>query len=773
MFGRILSFFLASSLCTDSITPSNWDHPGEFPKQETPCPIQQNLSTWHDQLYLSGSDKVSIRESIYQATRQGVYPPISTLDPRQMPNQNTGHPVQPGSSVWRNKDGKTPSCDFAENIGLHPGAELYVLAGPYSVVPKDGGINFSIPTALPIQNKGVDNTQVVSNNTNVNNSPRAILGVTVKTSELPSDYTISYDTGNLVRNVKFGDDHRSLVIKIAQGPAYQSAQFLNATPELLFQTSIQVDQSTIHSPTGEDAVKYKVVANGQTYLIYGTNALQLHIDESQGVLTGALPYTGFIQLAICPDEAEPLLDAHAGVVVIQGEGAVNYPGYEYNYLCVDLEGKPTPADPIILLKYHAQETFCQNAQSFPEKMDLTYYALSGPYRGVVGANLQFSEAHNLPSSPKLFPNDVKFSDEQVDKLKALYDHMTFPAFSSAVYEGGKILQNVATAIEAGVALVFDVSGHVEDLKKGLATYFKQLAFDTNYHSIVDIKNAYGNGTYLNDHIVQFTYAIHAAATVVQYERDQKVSMPWLMDASGIGNYTNKDIVDIICRDVNNPSYQDPIFVKSRYTDIYEGHSWLSGLNGYPAGNNMESSSEALNGQLSLYRWGNATDNQDLEKYGAVMAAFEARGSRDYYQIADPAHSLYPKNYANDQLVATNVYQNMVDCTTFWGTSWDRKIGIEFLPPNPIMVQMLLEDPLNPGKPSVYAQRVMSEIKKKWDWNQLDSNAIQADLVNMVSIVDPDYADELIQGLIQHNYFDIGANDFVLSATNEYFRARGK
>lgn len=83
-----------------------------------------------------------------------------------------------------------------------------------------------------------------------------------------------------------------------------------------------------------------------------------------------------------------------------------------------------------------------------------------------------------------------------------------------------------------------------------------------------------------------------------------------------------------------------------------------------------------------------------------MAALEARGSRDYYQIADPSHSLYSKEYAKDQL---------------------------------------------------------------------DSNPIQADLVNMVSILDPDYADTLIQ----HNYFDIGANDFVLSATNEYFRARDK
>ena len=768
MFLSIFSLFIASSLCTDPLTPPNWEHPGEFPKQSQMNPVQQNLAELYEKLYsgtLSDQDKIAYRKNIYSAVREGVYSPIGTVDPTQIPNQDTSHPVQPSESVWKNSDGKIPSSDFAENLGLYPKKSDHLVAGPYSVVSKDGGINFSIPTKLPVTNNGPNDTYIISENG---------LGVTIKAKDISKGYTICYDSGNLVRDVNFKEADRSYTIKVAQGPAHQSAQFVNATPELSFYTPIQVTQTTIQSPTGKEIIKWRVVALNTTYLVYANTSLHLHVEETSGTLTGTNPYVGYLQIAICPSDAgEASLDSYAGVVSTQGEGTFNYPGYEYDYLCEDLEGKPTAADALILLKYHAQETFCQNGVAPPKQTDLVYQALSGPYRGVLGTNLQFSEEKNLPLMPKLFPNDAVFSIEQKKKLQEIFNDMTFPAYSASIYEGGKILQNVATAIEAGVALGFDVSEHVESLKEGIALYFKQLAFDTNYHSIVDVNNGYGNAQFLNDHIVQFTYAVHAAATIAQYEKEQGVKNPWASAPSGIGNYTNKDIVDLMCRDVNNPSYKDPYFVKSRYTDIYEGHSWLSGLNGYGDGNNMESSSEALNGQLSLYHWGNATSNSDLEQYGAVVSAFEARGSRVYYQITSSAESIYPKDYADTQITATNVYQNKIDCKTFWGTNWARKIGIEFLPPNPIMVMMLLENPLDLGKPSTYAQRVYNEIKANWNWDQLDSNTIQADLVNMISIIDPDYSDQLIQGLSDHHYFDIGANSFVLSATNEYLRVRDK
>ena len=110
---------------------------------------------------------------------------------------------------------------------------------------------------------------------------------------------------------------------------------------------------------------------------------------------------------------------------------------------------------------------------------------------------------------------------------------------------------------------------------------------------VDFGNAY-----YNDHHFHFGYFIYTAA-VIGY-----------LDPSWIPE--NKAYVDMLVRDVSNPSDQDPYFPVWRCFDWYHGHSWAHGLFDALDGKNQESSSEDSMHTYALKLWGAVSGNRDLE-----------------------------------------------------------------------------------------------------------------------------------------------------------------
>lgn len=73
---------------------------------------------------------------------------------------------------------------------------------------------------------------------------------------------------------------------------------------------------------------------------------------------------------------------------------------------------------------------------------------------------------------------------------------------------------------------------------------------------------FGN-TYYNDHHFHYGYHILAAAIIGHLDPD------WLKQ--------NRDYVNVLVRDVANPSAKDKLFPMWRNFDWYHGHSWAHGL----------------------------------------------------------------------------------------------------------------------------------------------------------------------------------------------------
>jgi endo-1,3(4)-beta-glucanase len=73
---------------------------------------------------------------------------------------------------------------------------------------------------------------------------------------------------------------------------------------------------------------------------------------------------------------------------------------------------------------------------------------------------------------------------------------------------------------------------------------------------------FGN-TYYNDHHFHWGYFILAASLIGHIDSN------WIKD--------NREYVDMLCRDISNPSSKDKYFPEWRSYDWYHGHSWAKGL----------------------------------------------------------------------------------------------------------------------------------------------------------------------------------------------------
>ena len=99
------------------------------------------------------------------------------------------------------------------------------------------------------------------------------------------------------------------------------------------------------------------------------------------------------------------------------------------------------------------------------------------------------------------------------------------------------------------------------------------------NGIGDPNAEFGSGWY-SDHHFHYGYFLLAAATLARYDS------PFYE--------ANKAAFDTIARDICNPDSGDADFPFARHKDLFDGHSWASGLFQQANGKGQESSSEVCN-----------------------------------------------------------------------------------------------------------------------------------------------------------------------------------
>ncbi|MFG2291818.1 glycosyl hydrolase [Streptomyces sp. NPDC048603] len=192
---------------------------------------------------------------------------------------------------------------------------------------------------------------------------------------------------------------------------------------------------------------------------------------------------------------------------------------------------------------------------------------------------------------------------------------------------------------------------------------QEFSYDRTWKTLTGYPASYGSDTELNDHHFHYGYYVYAAAIVAQYDPG------WAADSAWGG------MVKTLIRDTANPSRTDGAFPFLRGFDVYAGHSWASGHQGFAAGNNQESSSESTNLSAALVLWGSATGDTGLRDLGSYLLATEGEAISQYWFDADG--QVFPASFGHD--TAGMVWGSGAAYATWWTANPEEIHGINVLP----------------------------------------------------------------------------------------------
>lgn len=168
---------------------------------------------------------------------------------------------------------------------------------------------------------------------------------------------------------------------------------------------------------------------------------------------------------------------------------------------------------------------------------------------------------------------------------------------------------------------------------------------------------------INDHHFTYGYWIRVVAEIALRDPAWAAKDKW------------GGMVDLLVADIATAERGRADFPFLRSFDVYEGHSWASGIGLGEFGNNQESSSEAINAWAGLILWGEIQGNQALRDLGVYLYTSEIEAINHYW--FDIHGITLPPEYKNVEVA--QVFGGALKHNTWW-TDEPRQIkGINLLP----------------------------------------------------------------------------------------------
>ncbi|MFJ2669995.1 glycosyl hydrolase [Streptomyces sp. NPDC087525] len=324
----------------------------------------------------------------------------------------------------------------------------------------------------------------------------------------------------------------------------------------------------------------------------------------------------------------------------------------------------------------------------------TYVSPRGTMKVRESASFTTSQASSgvLPALPKSSGVDQARLKGYLDEVAGAGD--PFSGATDTYWTGkalGKLAQLVPMADQIGESATRDKLLGL--LKSRLEEWFtaggaSEFSYDKDWKTLIGYPASYGSDTELNDHHFHYSYYVYAAAIVAQYDQG------WAADSAWGG------MVKTLVRDAANPSRTDTAFPFLRGFDVYAGHSWASGHQGFAAGNNQESSSESTNLSAALVLWGSATGNAELRDLGSYLLATESEAIAQYWFDAD--EEVFPSSFGHD--TAGMVWGSGAAYSTWWTANPEEIHGINVLP--------VTGGSLHLGREKAAIQRNLAELERE-------------------------------------------------------------
>lgn len=278
----------------------------------------------------------------------------------------------------------------------------------------------------------------------------------------------------------------------------------------------------------------------------------------------------------------------------------------------------------------------------------------------------------LPALPAVQVEMDGYSDAQLQAyISDMYDpsdDYTDPNFPRETYWEGKNLNRIAQLVHLAdqQGMITERDSFLTFLRRTLEDWFDGQTpyvfyLDENWNVLQGYPSGFGADSQINDHNFHWGYFIMTAATIAQY------------DPAWAANY--EGIVELLAKDAANWDREDTRFPYMRHFDAYAGHSWAAGHQAFGAGNNQESSSEAMNFAAGLIMWGEAIGNEAMRDTGIFMLTTEQQAVEQYWFDVD--QEVFPPQYPFETVGI--LWGHGIAYATWWTANPEEIHGINFLP----------------------------------------------------------------------------------------------
>jgi len=684
-----------------------------------------------------------------------------TLLETTSPYEWVKHPM-PKSPLWGAVQRPVPTGAFWTNLAVGEGLAPVQLH-PYGIKCTPDGVLVSYgPTRRVVTNVAITDPFDIDMSLA---AKEAYVARSVKRADAGS-ITMGFQVAN---NGAF-DAH------LVKGSPYVTVTYENATP-MVSSINMKITAVTLERYAGRypcPGEQYLLtLGNGQRWLLWASDLLDLQASVSSDILLAKGPFTGTIRLALLPPPSDN--GATSGSAVPVDDSAFNiymqymqrYPvgvDFAYDYsdeqetkLHVQYRTEGDGQLLMFMLPHHRdllqsdKATPTNDDVAWPDSDDISstddsieaqkalypLFSTKGPLLAVVGSEWQLLYAiEHVPWDYDL-PTDVKHA--HLESLKAQLRQDAAVPISIVVdpYGFGKEIGRMSRLAlmasslqeeEARESTLFELETKLTPWLTGANP--DTLVYDSTYGGLVpknglaDQAADFGAG-YYNDHHFHYGYFVHAAAVLARLhprfhalhksafdsivrdicsvpdefsEPSEGIAQDDDIESDMLSGRTDFNMgstlrhltadtagrVDTAAAEPTNPERKTR-FPVARHKDMFDGHSWASGL--FPQGNGkgQESSSEAANAYYSCYLYGDATKDVALKQFSRLLLAMEVQAVKHYWQMQD-AH-VYDAFFAASKMVG-NVGAFDATTTTWFGSNIEYVHGIQMMPITPAMGLLL-------------------------------------------------------------------------------------
>lgn len=469
--------------------------------------------------------------------------------------------------------------------------------------------------------------------------------------------------------IKMEDGNNHLQATIGHGSPFAYFKLNAGSANFTFDASISVFYTSeqyigITTSIGNHFGLFAPEGSSWTGVSNGSTSITIDLGED------------YFSLAALPDNTEDTLTyfgEHAFAFVIYSKVSWEYNGRGLLVTTYDIATKVMEGtvDKTIWALYPHQ----WRDQDLPF-LSYSYQTVRGLMKTLVGKS--FETNYTFSGILPIFPNQSNFDQELLSDLVDEGVARINTAGISDTYWGGKEMGrlaqllpiaeqvgNTAAATTIFNALKTEVEGWLT--ADGGEDYY----YNSNWGTLIGTLPSFGSDKDLNDHHFHYGYLVQAAAAIALRDPDWAGEDQW------------GGMVKLIIRDYASPFRDDPMFPMLRNFDMYAGHSWASGSARFLAGNNQESSSEAINSHAALILWGELTGDTQIRDTGIYLYATEIQAINNYW--FDIYGDVFHESY--DHVVASLIWGGEYRHSTWFSGNAKHIHGIQFLPITPASIYL--------------------------------------------------------------------------------------